>query len=132
LGDPPNEVKELFEKLRDISDQTIMFLKEGVTSREVFETAHDRAKSLGVAEYFLGLQPRKADFVGHGIGLDANEPPIISHNSDFELLRNFVLTIELHLTHPQHGAVKLEDVVVVEKNGCHMLSITPRELFLVK
>ena len=132
LGDPPNEVKELFQKLRDISDQTIMFLKEGVTCREVFETAYSTSKSLGVAEYFLGLQPRKGNFVGHGIGLDANEPPIISHNSDVQLLRNFVLTIELHLTHPKHGAVKLEDVVLVKENGCDMLSITPRELFLVK
>lgn len=131
LGNPSDEVKELFQKLRDISDHTIMFLKEGVTSREVFETAYDRAKRLDVAEYFLGLQPRKADFVGHGIGLDANEPPIIAHNSDLELLRNFVLTIELHLTHPKHGAVKLEDVVLVKENGSHMLSITPRELFIV-
>jgi len=132
LGNPSHEVKELFKKLREISDQAILFLKEGVTCRELFESTYNKAKSLRVAEYFLGLPPRKGNFVGHGIGLDANEPPIIFHNSDFKLLKNFVLTIELHLTHPKYGAVKLEDVILVKENGCQILTITPRELFLVK
>jgi len=131
LGDPSHEVQDLFKKLKEIFDQAIFFLKEGVTCRELFKSTYDKAESLGVAEYFLGLPPRKANFVGHGIGLDANEAPVIFHNSDFKLLRNFVLTIELHLTHPKHGAVKLEDVVLVKENNCQIMTITPRELFSV-
>ncbi len=131
LGDPPLEVKELFKKLREISDRTILFLKDGVTCSDVFEKAHSTAKDLGVADYFLGLDPRKANFVGHGIGLDANEPPIIFHSSDFKLRKNFVLTIELHLTHPKYGAVKLEDMVRVRASDSQILTITPRELFCI-
>jgi len=107
LGHPPGEVTDLFSRLKEIFNQAILTLKEGVTGRQLFEATHSRAKRLGVAQYFLGLPRRRANFVGHGIGLDANEPPTLFHNSDVRLLKNFVLTIELHLTHPEPGAVVL-------------------------
>ncbi|MCF6246944.1 MAG: Xaa-Pro peptidase family protein [Desulfobacula sp.] len=131
LGKPPVEVVALFQNLKIISDHAMGFLKEGVTCSRLFETTYNKARDLGVEDYFLGLPPRKGNFVGHGIGLDANEPPILSKNFDFQLRRNFVLTIELHLTHPEYGAVKLEDVVRVKKNGCELLSVTPRKLFAI-
>lgn len=129
LGKPSDAVKDLFLKIKEISDQAIFSLKDGITCKDLFEITSAKAKKLGVAKYFLGIGPRKGDFIGHGIGLDANEAPILFWNSDFQLRRNFVLTIEVHLTHPELGAVKLEDVVLVKKNGCELLSITPRNLF---
>ncbi|MDL2329741.1 Xaa-Pro peptidase family protein, partial [Desulfosarcina sp. OttesenSCG-928-A07] len=132
LGDPSNEIRDLFQKLRMICDSAVSFLKDGVTSRELFETARKTAEELGVGEYFLGLDPRKGNFIGHGIGLDANEPPVLFDHSDFPLRKDYVLTIEIHLTHPDHGAVKLEDVVRVRENDCERLTLTPRELFGVQ
>ncbi len=131
LGKPPTHVMALFGKLKEISDHAMDFLKDGVTCGQLFATTYAKAKNLGVEEYFLGLPPRKGNFVGHGIGLDANEPPVLSENFNFMLRQNYVLTIELHLTHPEYGAVKLEDVVRVKKNGCELLSITPRKLFAI-
>ena len=131
LGKASAEVADLFKVLREISDNVITFLKDGVKCSEVFDTAYSCARQLGVSEYFLGLSPRKGNFIGHGIGLDANEPPILFERSNFALRSNFVLTIEIHLTHPEHGAVKLEDMILIKENGCEILSITERELFLV-
>ncbi len=129
LGKAPGAVKDLFSKLKAISDEAISYLKNGITCRELFGAVYSKAQELGVAEYFLGLSPRKARFIGHGIGLDANEPPILFRDSGFKLCTNFVLTIEIHLTHPDLGAVKLEDVVLVKNDRCELLTITPRELF---
>lgn len=131
LGEPRPQVRELFAKLLAVSDRTMDRLRAGVTCGELFEASLAAAREQGVEELFLGLEPRKGNFVGHGIGLDANEPPILSQGSDFPLLQDYALTIELHLTHPEHGAVKLEDVVLVTEDGCRMLSQTPRELFVV-
>jgi Xaa-Pro aminopeptidase len=131
LGGAGAGVTDLFSALLDISDSVIASLKDGVRCGEVFGKALSRARRLGVEEYFLGLAPRKGNFIGHGIGLDANEPPILFEKSDFVLRSNFVITVELHLTHPEHGAVKLEDVVLVRENGCEILSETERELFSV-
>lgn len=115
-----------------ISDAAMAFLKDGVTSGQLFEVARKTAEELGVAEYFLGLDPRRGNFLGHGIGLDANEPPVLFSHSKEILRQNQVLTIEIHLTHPDHGAVKLEDVVRVRKDDCELLTLTPRELFVVQ
>lgn len=131
LGPANPPVADLFEALREISDTVIASLRDGVTCGEIFDAAYAHAQKLGVAEYFLGLPPRKANFVGHGIGLDANEPPVLFQDSSFILRSNFVLTVEIHLTHSQHGAVKLEDVVLVKENGAEILSVTPRDLFSI-
>jgi len=131
LGKARAEVVDLFQALREISDHVVASLKDGVKCGEMFEAAYSRARKLGVEEYFLGLAPRKGNFIGHGIGLDANEPPILFARSGFVLRRNFVVTVEIHLTHPRHGAVKLEDMVLVKDNRAEILSVTPRELFAV-
>lgn len=131
LGDPPHEVCDLFEKLRQISDHTMETIRPGVSCGRVFDAAASMAAQLGVSQCFLGRAPRKGNFVGHGIGLDANEPPILSQGSSVLLAKNMVLTVELHLTHPEHGVVKLEDMVIIKETGCEILSVTPRQLFLV-
>ncbi|MDL2274554.1 Xaa-Pro peptidase family protein [Desulfosarcina sp. OttesenSCG-928-G10] len=132
IGNPSEQVASLFQKLKEISDVSIHFLKNGITCKELFDIAHGTAKELGVEAYFLGLEPRKGNFLGHGIGLDANEPPILFFNSEIPLKTNYVLTIEIHLTHPEFGAVKLEDVVRVGETHTEILTCTPRELFVIK
>jgi len=131
LGRARPEVAELFKALREISDRVIDSLGDGIRCGEVFETARSCAQELGVEEYFLGLAPRKGNFIGHGIGLDANEAPVLFARSDFVLRRNFVVTVEIHLTHPRHGAVKLEDMVLIRDRGAEVLSLTARDLFCV-
>ncbi|GBF34660.1 Xaa-Pro aminopeptidase [Desulfocucumis palustris] len=131
LGKAGPEVKDLFKSLRDISDNVIASLKDGMKCSEIFGMAKSCARRLGVEDYFLGLAPRKGNFIGHGIGLDANEPPVLFEKSDFVLRSNFVVTIEIHLTHPEYGAVKLEDMVLIKENGCEILSVTERELFTI-
>lgn len=131
LGKACAEVTDLFKALRDISDNVMAYLRDGIKCSELFGIACSCARRLGVEDYFLGLAPRKGNFIGHGIGLDANEPPILFEKSDFVLRSNFTITIEIHLTHPEHGAVKLEDMVLIKENGCEILSVTEREMFLV-
>lgn len=130
LGKACAEVADLFKALRNISDNVIASLKDGITCSEIFDKAYSCACQLGVEEYYLGLAPRKGNFIGHGIGLDANEPPILFKKLDFRLRSNFVITIEIHLTHPIHGAVKLEDMILIKENGSEILSVTEREMFL--
>lgn len=117
LGKASKEVSDLFKYLKEISDNVIVSLRDGIKCSEIFGIASSCARRLGVEDYFLGLVPRKGNFIGHGIGLDANEPPILFEKSDFILKSNIVAAIEIHLTHPKHGAVKLEDMVLIKEHG---------------
>jgi Xaa-Pro dipeptidase len=78
-------LSDFFGKLTEITDTAIFTIRPEVTCNDVFVAARDTAQKLGVGDCFLGLSPRKATFVGHGIGLDANEPPILAKDSNFSL-----------------------------------------------
>lgn len=129
LGKPSTHLSDLFDRLREICDAAVETIRPEVTCNDIFAAAEKTALKSGVAKFFLGLPPRKASFVGHGIGLDANEPPILARGSEFRLAKDMVLTMEIHLAHPDLGVVKLEDMVRIGERSCEILSVTPRELF---
>jgi Xaa-Pro aminopeptidase len=129
LGEPAPEVESLFQCLSQITDDVRMSLKEGIKCGELYNIAWNSACRLGVSDYFLGLPPRKGNFIGHGVGLELNEPPVLFAQSDFKLKANSIITLEMHLTHPQHGAVKRESMFLITENGHETLSVTEQELF---
>jgi Xaa-Pro aminopeptidase len=91
--------------------------------------ALEKAARLGVSDSFLNLgNGRKSHLVGHGVGLECNEPPLLSSADESVIGSGFVLTIEVHLLDPLAGAVKLEDMVLVHPNGCEILTTAPRTI----
>lgn len=66
---------------------------------------------------------------GHGVGLDIHEPPRIS-KADSRLEAGHVVTVEPGLYYPEWGAVRIEDMVVVESEGCHNLTAFPKASLL--
>ncbi len=66
---------------------------------------------------------------GHGVGLDIHEPPRISQ-ADWTLQEGEVVTVEPGLYYPAIGAVRIEDMVLVEATGCRNLTTYPKTLEL--
>ena len=66
---------------------------------------------------------------GHGVGLDIHEPPRIS-KVDSRLEAGHVVTVEPGLYYPEWGAVRIEDMVVVEPEGCRNLTAFPKASLL--
>jgi Xaa-Pro aminopeptidase len=62
---------------------------------------------------------------GHGLGLEIHEYPRLQKVT---LEERQVLTVEPGLYYPELGGVRQEDVVVVTKNGCRVLSHFPKQL----
>jgi Xaa-Pro aminopeptidase len=62
---------------------------------------------------------------GHGLGLEIHEHPRLQKVT---LKARQVLTVEPGLYYPGLGGVRLEDVIVVTKNGCRVLSRFPKQL----
>ena len=67
------------------------------------------------------------EHLGHGVGIDIHEPPRISR-ADWTLKEGEVVTVEPGLYYPEIGAVRIEDMVLVEKNGCRNLTTYPKKL----
>jgi Xaa-Pro aminopeptidase len=91
--------------------------------------AVDLAKKLKVADAFLNFgKGAHSKLIGHGIGLEVNEPPIISSYDTSEIGENFVMAVEMHMYREGIGVVKLEDTLLVGKDKNRVLTFSSRDL----
>lgn len=132
VGRYPERSIELAQRLREVADHLIRSLVPGVTAGDAFSIAQQQANELGLGESFLNFtsQP-KAHFVGHGVGLEINEPPILARNRSTPLAVGMVLAIEMHVMEPDGLTVKLEDMVHMSPDGAELVTVSPRELSLL-
>jgi len=67
--------------------------------------------------------------IGHGIGIELNELPIISEKNHSELPDGCVVTLDMHIIDKNAGVAKSEDVIVMTQKGNEILTKSPRQLF---
>jgi Xaa-Pro aminopeptidase len=130
IGRAPAACRELYQGMREIADRTIGFLKPGLTCNDVYEMTFSIAREIGVAPYYLRLggNPEPLSFVGHGVGLEVNELPLLSKGNPDIIQAGMVLTLEIEMWKSETEVVKLEDTIAVHPEGAELLTISPREL----
>jgi len=132
LGKANQNIKMLYNKLKEIADYLIEEIKPGMKCREIHQRAIEKSKELKAADAFLNFgKGRKSRVLGHGIGLELNEPPILSPGNNSEVSDGFVIALDMHMMDENIGVVKLEDMILVTKNGNKILTKSPRNLFEV-
>lgn len=109
FGSPPKRIQEIDRVVKKAHNEVLKYLKEGV---EVAELDLIARKVMGKEEkHFLHS-------LGHGIGLDVHEYPLISKKTkNVQLEAGMVITIEPGLYLPGVGGVRHEDMVVITKTG---------------
>jgi Xaa-Pro aminopeptidase len=80
------------------------------------------AKENGLEKYFMGTK-QQAKFVGHGIGLQINELPVLTPRSKETLLPGMVFALEPKFVIPGTGAVGIENSFLVTEDGLEKLTI---------
>lgn len=132
VGHAPQQAVEIHDALRRVADHIIATLRPGISTGEVFDLALRKAAHLGLSEAFLAFQSQpSAHYVGHGVGLELNEPPILRRSGNDEIQSGMVLAIELHAMTSDGLTVKLEDLVHVTQGESEILTESPRELTIV-
>lgn len=131
-GRTPDGALDLFARLRGVADHLIDHLRPGMTAGDAYHLARERAAALGLEKTFLAFESQPdAHFIGHGVGLEVNEPPLLARNGKATLAPGMVLAIELHVMEPGGLTIKLEDTVHLTPGGVEILTMSPRELFTV-
>ena len=132
VGKADSEILCFFSALKDISDTIISNLRPGMACRNLYRIAVERAEKHNLGQFFLKLDDKsRTKIVGHGIGLELNEPPVLSANEGSIIQEGCFLAIEVHIMHPTKGVVKLEDDVLVTRHGAEILTSSPRSLIEV-
>jgi Xaa-Pro aminopeptidase len=131
VGEPSDAVRRYATIVRQLEDAIIAAVVPGVPAREVYEQGVAVARELGVGDIFQGHSGVHGPYVGHSIGLEIDEPPVLGPRDEAPVSVGMVLAIEPKLVSPAFGGVNLEDDIVVTAAGCEVLSTVPRSVFAV-
>jgi Xaa-Pro dipeptidase len=127
VGELPDGVERLAGNCRELQDVALGAIRPGVTAASVYDTTLEAARRLGVEDVFQGGGP----YIGHGIGLELDEPPVLGPGVQSPLEHGMVLAVEPKLMGGAAATVNIEDDVVVTADGCEILGDMPRCLFVV-
>jgi Xaa-Pro dipeptidase len=120
--------RALFGVARAAEDAVFEALRPGAAIADLYTIA-EAIVAQGTPPHFPAGSLVLPGFVGHGIGLELDEPPVLWPRDETRLQAGMVLAIEIEVSAPAQGTmVKLEDTVVVRPDGCELLTATPREL----
>lgn len=104
-----------------IKRRFIQEMKPGSDGQEFYDIALSMAEQSGFANHFMGCE-NGVSFVGHGLGLELDELPVIAKNHHILLQPGMVLALEPKFIFPGEGAVGVEDTFVLTKNGLEQLN----------
>jgi len=103
----------------------------GARCSELFAATQGIAAKAGFGDHYMGYGER-ARFVGHGIGIELDEWPVIGHGIETRLEEGMVVAIEPKFLFPDVGVVGLENSFVVRAHGLEALTKLPDEITYVK
>ena len=125
-GTPSPELTRLYHAVKDAQEEAITKIRDGADGAAIHQGICDRFEKAG---YKTGLvNGRMQGYfhgTGHGVGLDIHEAPRISRTGSL-LQEGHVVTVEPGLYYPGLGAVRIEDMVLVTKDGCRNLTKYPK------
>jgi Xaa-Pro aminopeptidase len=106
-GKHNKKFKEIYRILKEVQTETKNFAKPGLTGKEVHNYALDIMKKYKVEKYFIhGL--------GHGVGIDIHEKPVLNPASKDIIQKGCVFTIEPGIYIPHLGGIRIEDMVILK------------------
>lgn len=111
----------------DVQDAVASLAKPGVVCEDLYNAAINVVDRSGWADNFMGIG-QKAKFIGHGIGLEINESPVLAPRMRQELEPGMVFALEPKIVVPEVGPVGIENSWVVTGNGVEKLTQAPEEI----
>lgn len=128
VGSIPDEAYKAHEVsiliLREIAEKAL-----GKTCEEMWNLTLDIVKKHDLMDCFMGID-QQAKFVGHGLGLEINEPPVLCDRNKAVIEENMVLALEPKFIIKGVGAVGIENTYLVKKGG--MENLTPLNEEIIK
>ncbi|MGM9868580.1 MAG: M24 family metallopeptidase [Sodaliphilus sp.] len=126
LGNVPELAQKAHQVSIDINHQ-IAESGEGTPAKALYEMACTMVEENGLSDYFMGYT-QKAGFIGHGLGIEINEAPVLAPRSRDILQEGNVVAVEPKFVIPGVGAVGIENTYIVRQNHLECITNAPEEL----
>jgi Xaa-Pro aminopeptidase len=132
VGTLPAQLERALDVARAIQDELARNLRPGVPCVALWEQARTMAEQAGLGDRFMGPPGDQARFVGHGVGLELDELPVLAPGFKAPLREGQVVAIEPKFVFPGLGAVGIENTWAVTAQGGDKLTASlPDDLIRV-
>jgi Xaa-Pro aminopeptidase len=118
------ELKETYTFSEEILRSTEAMLKPGTIAESLYFNALEQAEAAGLSRHFMGYGQDQVKFLGHGIGLEIDEWPVLARGFRMELMPGMVLAIEPKFTFPGRGVVGIENSYLITEQGFEKLTLS--------
>ncbi len=128
VGPLDSELKNAYAVCREIHGMVRSEVRPGLTGEEVWNKCLEIARQAGLEEHFMGWGANRVKFVGHGVGLELDELPVLAPRQRQVLEPGNVIAVEPKFFFPGKGAVGLENTYVVTEAGVEQITLSSEEL----
>ncbi|OQB14044.1 MAG: putative peptidase [Firmicutes bacterium ADurb.Bin193] len=124
VGKASDEFKKVYKTALTAQNEALSNIKAGAPCRDIDAYARRVIESAGYGAYF-------AHSLGHGVGLNVHEKPVVSTGSDGVLCSGNVITVEPGIYLQNKFGVRIEDLVLVTDTGFDNFTHSPKELIII-
>ncbi len=122
IGKAPEKFSRIHGTALEVQNRLAEMGKAGTPAELLYDTAMEMAEAAGLSEGFLGY-PLAVPFVGHGVGLELDELPVIGKRSPHILQEGMVVALEPKFIVPREGLGGIENTFVVTTAGMEKLTM---------
>ena len=115
FGSVSAEFRKVYEVVAEAQTRAMDVVRPGATFAEVDAAAREHIRRAGYGERF-------GHALGHGVGREVHESPVVGEGNEDRLAPGMVFTVEPGIYIPTWGGVRIEDMVLVTDNGVRVLS----------
>ncbi len=115
IGKPTKKIISIYNAVKKAVQLSITTIKEDVKISDHVKKVHDYLRDQGFGKYIKHT-------LGHGLGTKIHEGPKLSEKNKRRLKANMVVTIEPGLYVKGLGGVRIEEMVLITKKGCEVLT----------
>lgn len=127
VGKLPEQAYAAHQACIEVQEAVVAMAKPGTVCEDMYDKAVEIITKAGFADYFMGVG-QKAKFIGHGIGLEINEIPVLAPRMKQELEPGMVFALEPKIVLPGIGPVGIENSWAVTAEGLEKLTLCKEEI----
>jgi Xaa-Pro aminopeptidase len=127
---PPDHALNMHKKCMEIQKETAALLKPGNIPSEIYNSITSKLDA-DFLSGFMGVGNERVKFLGHGVGLQVDEYPVIANRFDDPLVENMVVAVEPKRSIENFGIVGVEDTYIVTKDGGRCITGGEKDIIVV-
>lgn len=121
VGKPTEKMEQVYNIVLDAQLKSMAAIKEGVLGSDIDKIARDIISEAGYGKMF-------GHSLGHGVGMEIHETPNAAPSGKHVFKENMIVTVEPGIYIPDEFGVRIEDFVIVKKDGFVNMTLAEKSL----